>query len=184
MTPKPTFEKFYNQYRIPLIAYIIGRFNRSQEVAEELANDILMKAYKNFDREKGGFNPLKGKLFQWLCSVGFQVVTDYIRTDKRKYFVNINDYTETVEKHFFIERVATNAASDNLENEETMSTIKSAFKNLSENNRIVAIMRFQCDYGYNEIAEILDIPLNRVCQTVSRCKKLLRDELQPMRECA
>ena len=172
MNTKPTFDKFYNQFHTVVLTYIKGRFNRSQEDAEEITNDSLMKAYKNFDN----YDADKGNLLRWVCSVAFQVATDHIRTDHRKHFGNLDDFDN---KHQ-LDVVSYHSADKIVDGEETMSAIRNALHTLSENNRVVAVLRFVNGKSYKEIAEILDIPMTNVCQIVARSRKQLTALLQPL----
>lgn len=173
MNAKPNFEEFYKQYRVRVLTYIKSRFNRSQEEAEELVNDSLLKAYKNFDN----FDSAKGNLLQWICSVAFQVTTDHIRTDHRKHFANADDYV-TPDGKFFLDYEADDTASHNVDAYETLSAIQSALQRLSDNNRKVAELRFIEEKSYKEIAKILEMPVNRVCQIVARSRASLQVMLQ------
>lgn len=175
MNTKPNFNEFYKQYRNGVLAYIKSRFNRSQEEAEELANDSLLKGYKNFDN----YDENKGSLFRWLCSVAFQVATDHIRTDHRKHFSNVDDYL-TDDGNSFIEPAYNETASHNVEAHDTMSAIQSAMQRLSDNNRRVAELRFIDELSYKEIAKIVNLPVNNVCQIVARSRAKLQALLQPI----
>lgn len=172
---KPDFTKFYNQHRTPLMNYIMGRFNRSKEVAEELTNDVLMKAHKNYSN----FNPQKGELFKWICSVAFQVTIDHIRTDKRKHFANVNDFVGENGETYLEPSNPVDALTE-IERSELKTDIKGAFSKLSTNNRKVAILRFIDGFSYEDIAQILEIPLNTVCVTVKRSRAKLTEHLTPV----
>jgi len=175
MNTKPNFNKFYEQYRTRVLTYLKFRFNLSQEEAEELVNDTLLKAYNNFDN----FDANKGNLLQWVCSVGFQIATDHKRTDHRKHFANVDDYIND-KGETFIEPETDTTASHNVDAHDTMSAIRSAMQRLSDNNRKVAELRFIEEKSYKEIAQILEMPVNHVCQIVARSRAKLQLMLQPL----
>ena len=68
-----TFDGVYAHYRRAIWQYFLGK-TRSKDVAEELTQDVFLKAY----RERESFN-LQFKFSVWLWEVARNTATDWFR---------------------------------------------------------------------------------------------------------
>ena len=169
MKTEQSFTEAYTKYYGLVLNYLKGRFNLSTAEAEDFTQETFEKAYKNFDRQPGGFDPKKGALPQWLCSVGWQIVTDHFRTSRSKRLESIDNVDFTNNQ----------SADENIIEAETQMALRSALMKLSYKNRMVAVLRLVNDKSTKEIAEIMDIPLNSVLVTIQRVKVQLKGVLEP-----
>jgi DNA-directed RNA polymerase specialized sigma24 family protein len=62
----------------------------------------------------------------------------------------------------------------------TMLAVREAIKELPERYGICLDMYFFYDMTYNEISEVVDLPVNTIKSHIFRAKKILKDKLQEM----
>ena len=61
-----------------------------------------------------------------------------------------------------------------------MLAVREAIKELPERYGICLDMYFFYDMTYNEISEVVDLPVNTIKSHIFRAKKILKDKLQEM----
>lgn len=165
-----SIDDLYKKYYKSLVNYVMYNFTKTREDAEEICQDVFIRLLKTLST-----NYDATKVMGWLKRLAYQVTIDHTKTNRAT--PHVEDYTNE-DGDTYIEAVADSSATENIDRAELSVKIKDAFKRLSENNRKVATLRFIDGYSYEQIAEILEMPLNTVCVTVSRCKAKLRTYLQ------
>lgn len=148
---------FKEIYRVAL------RLTRRKEEAEELVQETFMQAWKSFEKYKQGTN-----CRAWL----YQILFNTNSSEQRKRF--------TQSKHFqdVDEFVMENATSHNPVSEHlTDKTVIRAIDKLPEHYSAVIILVDVYDFRYNEVTEILNIPIGTVMSRLNRARKKLRKSL-------
>jgi RNA polymerase sigma-70 factor (ECF subfamily) len=67
---------------------------------------------------------------------------------------------------------------ENLENQEQRKQLKRALAGLPESYRVMILLRYQQDMPYEEIAEVLSVPVGTVKTGIFRAKERLRQALR------
>jgi len=70
---KETMNKLYAQFRKPLLYFITSKV-RDKNIAEDLLQEVFIKAYNNFSSLKE-----KDKVQSWLYKIATNIVIDYVR---------------------------------------------------------------------------------------------------------
>jgi RNA polymerase sigma-70 factor (ECF subfamily) len=70
------------------------------------------------------------------------------------------------------------APADRIEREERAAQVQAALARLSEEHRSVLVLREIDGYCYEEIAEMLDVPVGTIRSRLHRARLMLRDELK------
>jgi RNA polymerase sigma factor (sigma-70 family) len=143
--------------------YLLG----NEQDALDATQDALIRIYSNIGsyREEAQFKTWTQRIITNLCIDRFR---------KRKDIVSIDEHdlplrsAKTVED----EVVLSGLADD----------IQQAINQLPEHFRTVVVMRYIQDFSYNEISELLDIPLNTVKSHLFRARKLLQGLLREYEE--
>lgn len=171
------FNTIYNKYYSVIFNYINLKLNYKQVIAEELTNDVFLKAYEHLS----SFDPSKGKVLTWLLTIATNKITDNWRTLENRNKANttlIDSFVDENGKEFF------QIADDSSETDsytigiEINTSVSEAMNSLKPQYKRVAELRFIECRDYAEIAEIMGISMDNVKVSVKRCKEMLQNKLQ------
>jgi RNA polymerase sigma-70 factor (ECF subfamily) len=140
--------------------------------AEDLVQDTIVKAYRFFDSDEKGTNA-KAWLFRILKN---SYINTYRKKSKKP---NQVDYDEVATFYETIrdERTDTSDLEDRMFRELIDDHISQALDQLPEDFRTVVLL---CDvegFTYEEIANMLDVPIGTIRSRLHRGRNLLRSEL-------
>lgn len=166
-----TFEEVYERFRRPVwrLAY---RMTGSEEEALDATQEIFLRVWRGLAGFRG-----EAKLSTWV----FQIAWNYLRLHRRRsgralrVVGPINDdgqrlLERTPDTGADPERRAT--ASDMLER------VSDAIDRLPEQARLVLWLRDGEGRSYQEIANVLDVPVGTVRSRLSRARQALRAEVE------
>lgn len=170
----PNLEGLYNMYYKGLVNYVkFKSATISKEDAEEIATDLIIKFYENLHTYNSERASIKTVLFTY-ANYG---IIDHVRKQHSDRYVNMNDYVNEEGDEYF--QVADSVNSNSLaENNELGNSINNSFNNLSAKNKAIAELYFRDGLQYNEIADVLQIPLGSVKGTIFRIREALQNELK------
>jgi len=160
------WETLMNTYakRVFNMAY---QFCGNREEAEDLTQDIFLKLHHSlskFDFQKN--------FTAWLLTLSKNYLIDEYRRTK----------WERTQRDEFDERVLAQSAlsgpEDNLARKETQALIWEGLNRLSSEMRMAVILRDLQGRSYEEMAEILDLPLGTVKSRVNRARLALAEVLK------
>jgi RNA polymerase sigma factor (sigma-70 family) len=169
------FDEMYCKYSNKLFTYVTAKVKNSDE-AEDLVSEIWIKVFNHLNL----YQPDKAKFNTWLFTIANNHCIDYFRkaqSEKRKFnpivIVEAND-----DKFDAVNSLMSESDTQKeIENRELKAKLTKAMKSLKPNYRCVAELYLVQDRSYDEIAEILDIPLGTVKATLFRAKELLQSAL-------
>lgn len=171
-----TTEKMYNQYYSEVFNYIKWKINSISD-AEEVANDVFIKADRLNKDEKTRYNPEKCQVKTWLLTITNSAIIDYFRTNHKDRYVNVGQFCDAeTGKELF--QFVDNSNANSMENQELQVRLTQAFKTLKPKYRSIAYLFFLKEKPYNEIAEICNVPMGTVKGTLARAKEMLQKELK------
>lgn len=144
--------------------------------AEDLVQEVLMRAYSSYDTFKPGTKSLA-----WLCCIMRNTFINRYRAKKReKVMMEGVSYVKSV--HIG----ASASAEDALESEDLSKggffyafsdEMMQAYNNLSEDFRSIIMLADLLDFSYKEIADKLRIPIGTVMSRLCRARQILRRNL-------
>jgi RNA polymerase sigma-70 factor (ECF subfamily) len=158
---KESFGLIIDRFIEPLRRYIRRRTNASGEDVDDIIQESFIKVYKNLYDFDSGLS-----LSSWVYRIAHNTTIDWYRKNKRHMHVSIDD--ENVEP---LLRDLTGANQYNHYLDRNM--IQVALVELPEPARTIIILRYFEEKSYQEISDILRIPVNAVGIKISRAKKLL-----------
>jgi RNA polymerase sigma-70 factor (ECF subfamily) len=160
--------------------FCISRAGHTQR-GEDIAQDVLMKAFKAWD----SFTDQGRGPKPWLFTIAVRALMDagmkQTEADKKQKFVYERD--NGADDHGFDKYdFAKSVDSPEMEIIEKfgMAEIEDAINSLEEEFRDVAFQKFVVGLGNKEIAELLDIKQNTVGSKVSRAREKLSEVLKEM----
>ncbi|HPC30967.1 MAG TPA: RNA polymerase sigma factor [Candidatus Paceibacterota bacterium] len=141
------------------------RFIQTKEEVEDLTQDIFLKAYSNIL----SFNPKK-KFTPWLYQIAHNELVNYLR--KKHYlstkFINL-DLDILAAKS-----VSKNDILKDLENNLKFELIDKNLNKLNFKYRQPFVLFFYENLSYQEISDILKIPISTVGTRIKRAKEIIK----------
>lgn len=160
------FEELVKRYQQPVFSIIyrmIGQYQESEDIAQDVFLNVYQKLYQ-FDCDK--------KFSPWIYRIAVNTCITAIR--KKNKVININ-FDETYIKQYDY-NLNFNYFDPELvfENQELKEEIKKAIDALPLNYKTIIILRFQMELTNQEIADVLRISKENVEVKVHRARKALR----------
>lgn len=163
-----------NRYKDKLINFIY-HYLKDSESAEDVVQETMIKLYqkKHYYKEIAKFST-------WLYTIAKNLANTELRKRKNRKI--------TLLSHFSNDDKTYEIPSDDLEIGQQVQTdvvneiIKNAVNQLSEKFKTVIILRDIQEISYEEISEIIGIPIGTVKSRINRARLQLQVELKHLRE--
>lgn len=162
------FQSIFDRYSRPILSFIYD-MTGERDVAEELAQETFVRAYKNL-----GALQDPEKLSTWLFGIARNCALEFLRTrrrDERK--VEMDDPS-----------VLNLSNSDPLPegellNKEFNEVIRDALASLDEDKRVVFTLKVFQQRSYEEIASITGFSIPKLKTDLHRARQLMRRRIRP-----
>lgn len=161
------------RYERPVFSIIL-RMVRDRALAEDLAQETFVKAFRSlasYDRRR--------KLSSWLFTIAHNTTIDHLR---RKRLATVPLEVEGDEMSP-VDRAAAPAAEGPERvalRADLLRAFEAALTELRPDHAEVLVLRFQEGMAYDEIAEIMGLPLGTVKTHLHRARKALAARLQEL----
>ena len=174
------YRELLHRYQGPVFS-LIYRMVRDRELAEDLAQETFVKVLNALDTYRPEF-----KFSSWTFKIANNVAIDYLRR-RQLDTLSIDGAPGATTP----DRVGATAlqvvargetALQEVEARELGSAIEQAIGKLRPEYRACIILRHIEDRPYEEIAQILDLPLGTVKTYIHRARAELKEILAPLRE--
>jgi RNA polymerase sigma-70 factor (ECF subfamily) len=155
------------RYERPVVGLVL-RMVRNAAEAEELAQDVFLKAYERLNT----YDPTR-KFSSWLFKVAHNATIDHLR---RRRLVTVPLETPDAEDLQLAERLAgpeTEGPEHQAARAELVRALETALGKLRPEHRAVLLLRFQHGCSYEELAEITQLPLGTVKTHLHRARRRL-----------
>ncbi len=169
MTTNPleeSFEELALQFVEPLYRLAFARVGNADD-AEDIVQETYLKAYKNFQAFRG-----ETSLKNWLSQILINTVRDHFRKGGR--MVETVEWDDSIESD---EMLAEPGPEERLSHCELYPELRKALSDLPEQLLAPLLLREIDDATYEEIAQILEVPMGTVMSRLFRARKLLREKL-------
>ena len=159
------FEEIVVRYK-NLIYSVVLRMTNEREEANDLAQDVFVKIYKNLDKYYPEF-----KFSTWVIRIATNHVIDTRR--KKKYeLVSLGNLGEV--EGFFGSHDSPEAVY--IRKEESRA-LKRVINDLPDMYKIPIVLYHQQGLSYQEISDITDQPLSKVKNRIFRARKMMKETL-------
>lgn len=172
---EPAFRELLARYERPVFS-LIYRMVRDRTLAEDLAQEAFIRAFNAIGTYKTSY-----KFSNWILKIANNHTIDYLR--KRKLdTVSIHGsphartQDEANQSQLVIESRG-ESPHEYVENKELGNQIEEAIGHLREEYRTVIVLRHVEGYAYEEIADIMELPLGTVKTYLHRARGELRKSL-------
>lgn len=157
------FAQLLNRYK-NLVYSVVLRMVNDPEEANDLAQEIFIKLYKNLDKYQPEY-----KFSTWLIRISTNHVIDY-RRKKKQETISMDDVsyelpdTHTPEKEYI--------------QKEESKKLSEAINALPDLYKIPIVLYHQQGLRYQEIADMIGEPLSKVKNRIFRGRKMLKESLE------
>ena len=171
------FEEIYSEMHEQVLAHtfrVIKNFHDSEDITMKVFAKIVRLNKSDATR----FNPEKSALSTWVYMITNGAILDYLRTNKNKKHKFVSEFADNEGREFFEFEASkqSNADSEILATEKQAKIVK-AFHDLKPKYRRVATLFFIREHTYEEISDMLNIPMGSVKGNIARARKMLQEKL-------
>ncbi|PCI39630.1 MAG: hypothetical protein COB53_02915 [Elusimicrobia bacterium] len=152
------------------------KMTRDVQKAEDLTATVFEKAWKAYDRFESGTN-VRAWLYRIMTN---SFINDYRRKQRRPDAVSMDDYENSDDFYIFnklqhdgVRGVDGSKAVERF----TEQDVQKAIEELPEDFRLAILLCDMQGFSYEEIADMLDVPIGTVRSRLSRARKLLQKSL-------
>lgn len=157
----------------PAIFHIINRMVRNDEAANDLVQETFMKAFSSLATFRSEF-----RFSTWLYKIAANSSIDYLRK-RRIQALSLDRPLETEDGSMEIEIADYSYHPEReLERKQQRLSIDEAISSLPKKYRDVIIYRHKDDKTYEEIADLLEIPVGTVKARIFRARVMLKKKLK------
>jgi len=157
----------------PAIFHIINKIVRNDETASDLVQETFMKAFSALATYRSEY-----RFSTWLYKIAANASIDFLRK-KRIQALSLDRPLETRNGEVEIEVPDYSYHPErDLERKEQTFSIEEAIDSLPAKYREVIVYRHKDDKSYEEIADLLDIPVGTVKARIFRARELLKKKLR------
>jgi RNA polymerase sigma-70 factor (ECF subfamily) len=156
------FAELVERYEKLVFSFLLGRLKNLQEV-EDIVQETFVKAFRHL----GSFDCSR-KFTSWLLTIARNIQIDHVRKSSR-----------TVASTELVSEVL--LKPDNANNPQNLAIRKESFRivtemieSLPEDVREPFLLRVVSEMPYQEIAEVLEMPLQTVKNRIFKARTLLR----------
>ena len=160
---------------------LIFRMVRDRELAEDLSQDVFVRTFNNLDRYDEAY-----RFSSWLFKIAYNLTVDHLRRRELP-TISVHGAPDAVTA----ERQEATSLSlesdeeppdDRLVAKELAGELEEAIAGLREEYRTAILLRHVEGRPYEEISEIMGIPLGTVKTYIFRARRELRDALSQIYE--
>ncbi|MGE4267600.1 MAG: sigma-70 family RNA polymerase sigma factor [Deferribacterales bacterium] len=161
------FEMLILKYQSKLFATSMNVV-KNRELAEDIVQEAFMKAFMKLDSLKN-----REQFYPWLKRIALNIALNHFEKEKRVMDVE----TEDDETSFF-ENIGSGESPEELTlKEELHRYVRSYVDSLPDKLRVVIVLREVEDMSYEEIAEMMNIPLGTVRSRLFNARQIIKDRL-------
>lgn len=172
---EPAFREILARYERPVFS-LVYRMVRNRTVAEDLAQESFIRAFNAI----GSYNS-SYKFSNWILKIANNHTIDHLRKRKLDTVSIDGSPHATTSDEVSQTRLVIEARDENpqeyVEHRELGGQIERAIGGLRDEYRTVILLRHVEGYAYDEIAEIMDLPLGTVKTYLHRARGELRKSL-------
>jgi RNA polymerase sigma-70 factor (ECF subfamily) len=165
------FHELVRRFERPILS-LIQRMVHDPALAEDLAQETFVKAYRKLD----SFDPAR-KLSSWLFKIAHNTTLDHLRRKHPRTVPLEAGRGEDDETWEVLPAPEEEAPDRRAERSELASGIGAALARMRPKYREVLLLRFQHGLSYEEIAEVTGVRLGTVKIQLHRARKRLAADL-------
>jgi RNA polymerase sigma-70 factor (ECF subfamily) len=172
---EPAFREILRRYERPVFS-LVYRMVRDRTLAEDLAQEAFVRAFNAISSYKSSY-----KFSNWILKIANNHTIDHLRK-KRLDTVSIDGSPnattgEEMSRTRLVIASEEESPQEYVENRELGGHIEEAIGTLRDEYRTAILLRHVEGYAYEEIAEIMEVPLGTVKTYIHRARGELKERL-------
>ena len=167
------YVELVNRYKDKLLNFVF-QFLGDLEQAEDVVQDTMIRLY-----EKKHYYKEIAKFSTWIYTIARNLANTELRKRKRRKTTYLSQMSKE-ERQYEIPAVQDDV-DQSLHNEFINDRIQSAINNLPEHFKIVIILRDIQELSYDDISNIVEVPLGTIKSRINRARIQLQAELQDLK---
>jgi len=164
------FQELMRRYIGPIYGFS-KQYVKSNEDAEDITQDTFFKTWKHIKKFKAGksFKP-------WIYTIARNTALDHIKKKKAAPFSDLDNPDQDTQ---FTDTLSDDepSPSDIFEQAEKAGVLKNALETLHPDHRSIIVMHYHEEMTFQEIANVIDKPMNTVKSWHRRALSKLRTHL-------
>ncbi len=163
-----SFNELVKRYQDRLLNFV-GRIVNDQETAEELIQETFLRIFN----QRNSYTP-EFAVSTWIYTIALNLARSELRKRKLRKFISLDFLKEESDIEI--------ADKTNLSVQSLAPVLQKAIERLPDDYREAFIL---CDIQrlpYQQIAEVLRVPVGTVKSRINRARAMLRDVLKPYKE--
>lgn len=164
------FRLIVEKYQAPLIRYVKRLLSVPTEDVEDIVQEVFIKVYQNLN----GYNP-ELPFSSWIYRISHNAAISFYRSTK-KHKTDMSVDAEENEALINSLELSVNPKNQ-IEAALLMDHARQAINALPKTLRDVSLLRFLEDKSYQEISDILRMPIGSVATAVARARKKIVEKL-------
>ena len=170
------YTELVEKYQRSLYFHIM-KMIKDKEQVNDLVQEAFVKAFDNLNTYSTNY-----AFSTWLYRIATNHTIDYLRKKKLK-TLSIDEPMKTRDGEMQMQLEDESAGTDrNIIRKQRQNIVQNAIDDLPPKYRKVIEMRHMEEKSYQEIADVLDLPLGTVKAHIFRARELLYKELKDKRE--
>ncbi len=166
------FAKLLTVYRNPIYG-LCYRMTHSAEDARDLAQEVFIKVFSLLDRYDEDF-----AFSSWIFRIATNHCIDHLRRNRLR-FLSLDGQTNADGEEFEIPLPDEGPQPDRvLERREAMERLEEVVAELPPHYKAIILLRHDQELSYEEIAQILDLPLGTVKARIHRARAQIQQMLK------
>lgn len=165
---KEAFAQWVDENQRAIYGYCL-RLVGSREDAEDVTQEVFIKAYRGIRTFRE-----QSQLTTWLYQIAHNACIDHIRWQKKGRVLSIQAVEEALPGRGMAPDTAP-LPEQRAVHRENIDVLRECLKTLSRTHRATTLLRHMEHMSYQEIADILHLPLGTVKSHISRARQHLRD---------
>jgi len=163
------YELLILKYQNQLFATVIN-IVKDEDLAQDIVQESFLKAYESLNslRDRNQFYP-------WIKRIAIN--ESLMKIDRNKRYVDMYDESQEEDDYFFNSITDEKNPEKELLDEEMRRYVRKYVESLPSKLRTVIILREVEDLSYEEIAEILNIPIGTVRSRLFNARQIIKERL-------
>ncbi len=162
-----SFEMLILKYQSKLFATSMNVV-KNRELAEDITQEAYLKAFQKLDTLKD-----REQFFPWIKRIALNIALNHFEKEKRVMDVENDD-----EEGSFFDKITSGESAEDLTlKEELHKYVRSFVEALPDKLRVVILLREVEDMSYEEISEMMNIPLGTVRSRLFNARQIIKDRL-------
>ncbi len=167
-------ERLYQKYHNQIYSILAQRIS-DRDTVDDLMQDTFVRAYRSLHTFKG-----QAAFSTWLTQIALNTYRSHLRAQQvRKNWVSQTEDPEVIH-NVIRDLIPGNRPDQIVENRERIALVQKSIQNLPERYRKAMWLRYVMDWSYEEITQVLQVPIGTLKTWLFRARQQLKSEFRKL----